>query len=49
MRSFLRSRGVELPFGALTDSPESDTVCDIDNRKKGIFMQVLDSDVVETF
>ncbi len=49
VRSFLRSRGIELPFGAPTDSPQSDTVCGLGNRKTGLFMQVLDSDGVEVF
>lgn len=43
----LRSGRIELPFGAPTDSPEGDTVCGLDNRKTGQFMQVLDRDGVD--
>jgi beta-phosphoglucomutase family hydrolase len=49
VRSFLRSRGQELPFGARSDDPDSDTVCGLCNRKTQLFMAALDSQGVEVF
>lgn len=49
VRSFLRSRGTELPFGARSDDPDSDTVCGLCNRKTQLFLAALDSQGVEVF
>ena len=38
---FLRSRGVELPRGEPTDSPETETVCGLGNRKQEMFVRTL--------
>ena len=35
--SFLKSRGVELPFGDPSDTPEQATVCGLGNRKNELF------------
>jgi beta-phosphoglucomutase family hydrolase len=42
VRSFLRSRGVDLPWGDPTDPPGDDTVCAMGNRKNDTFNAVLD-------
>lgn len=39
--ALLASRGIELPWGDPTDSPDSDTVCGLGNRKDAAFNQVL--------
>jgi len=53
VRDFLRSRGVELPWGDPSDPPERETVCGLGNRKNVFFnaevrergVQVYDSTV----
>ncbi len=47
--SFLQSRGIELPYGNISDSSETETVCGIGNRKSSAFMRLLKKDGVETF
>lgn len=49
VRSLLHSRGIELPFGAPSDDPDSDTVCGLGNRKNLLLLQVLESQGVEVF
>lgn len=39
--SFLKSRGIELPWGSPYDSTESETVCGLGNRKNEAFNEVL--------
>ncbi len=41
VRSFLDSRGIELPFGDMDDPPDRETVCGLGNRKNVDFQQVL--------
>jgi alpha,alpha-trehalase len=47
--TFLRSRGIELPYGDPTDAPEAGTVCGLGNRKNGYFTQLLAELGVEVF
>jgi alpha,alpha-trehalase len=42
VRSFLESRGIELPEGAPDDPPEAETVCGLGNRKNRSFLAVLE-------
>jgi beta-phosphoglucomutase family hydrolase len=39
--SFLESRGIVLPHGDPSDSPERETVCGLGNRKDGVFLEQL--------
>jgi trehalose 6-phosphate phosphatase len=39
--TFLRSRGIELPWGDPSDGPDAPTVCGLGNRKDGYFMAAL--------
>ena len=39
--AFLRSRGVELPWGDPDDPPDAETVCGVGNRKNGMFLATL--------
>lgn len=39
--SFLRSRGIELPWGDPSDAPDTETVCGLGNRKNAMFNDVL--------
>ncbi|MBU0549400.1 MAG: hydrolase, partial [Candidatus Omnitrophica bacterium] len=41
VKSFLESRGINIPFGEPADSPEKETVCGIGNKKNKWFMEVI--------
>ena len=47
--SFLESRGIDIPFGDPSDTPEMETVCGLGNKKNIMFNQVLDDDGVEVY
>lgn len=49
VQSFIRSRGIDLPFGEPSDAPGGETVCGLGNRKNALFTQVLDEEGVEAF
>ena len=39
--SFLRSRGIEIPWGTPDDGPEEETVCGVGNEKNVLFNEIL--------
>jgi len=43
-KSFLESRGFDLPFGDAEDRPDQETVCGLGNRKNQIFRERLETD-----
>lgn len=47
--AFLRSRGIELPFGSEDDDPGRETVCGLGNRKNHYFRAWLRDHRVKTF
>ncbi|WP_152366093.1 HAD family hydrolase [Microlunatus speluncae] len=49
VRSFLKSRGIDLPEGTPDDSPEAETVCGLGNRKNDLFAAVLATDGVQPY
>ena len=49
VRAFLQSRGIELPEGDPSDSPEEETVSGLGNRKNDAFNKVLARDGVEAY
>jgi beta-phosphoglucomutase family hydrolase len=49
VRSFLASRGVTLPDGALTDPPGDATVSALGNRKNELFLQILRDDGIAPY
>ena len=49
VRSFLASRGIELPDGDPSDPPGSDTVCALGNRKNELVNDVLRRDGVTPY
>jgi trehalose 6-phosphate phosphatase len=49
VRSFLESRGIDLPYGSPDDSPDAETICGLGNRKNRIFNEHLKSHGVETY
>ncbi|MDH3682804.1 MAG: beta-phosphoglucomutase family hydrolase [Acidimicrobiia bacterium] len=49
VRSFLASRGIELPYGSPSDSPGTATVCGLGNRKNELFNAILERDGIEPY
>jgi beta-phosphoglucomutase family hydrolase len=49
VRSFLTSRGIELPDGDPGDPPSSESVAGLGNRKNADFEQILETDGVEPY
>jgi beta-phosphoglucomutase family hydrolase len=49
IRSFLASRGIELPEGNPDDPPDAETVYGLGNRKNEAFQKTLHEDGVEVF
>lgn len=49
VRSFLASRGIELPDGNPDDPPDADTVYGLGNRKNDAFQKTLHDDGVKVF
>ncbi|GAA3520605.1 beta-phosphoglucomutase family hydrolase [Aeromicrobium panaciterrae] len=49
VRSFLASRGIELPEGKPSDAPTEETVAGLGNRKNAVFSQILETDGVQPY
>jgi beta-phosphoglucomutase family hydrolase len=49
VETFLKSRGIIIPFGGPEDEPRTETVCGLGNRKNELFNQVLAEDGVELY
>lgn len=49
IRSFLASRGIELPGGDPDEGPDEETVTGLGARKNALFTKVLESDGVEAY
>lgn len=49
VHNFLRSRGIELPFGTPTDPAGAATICGLANRKNEIFNHRLETDGVQVY
>jgi beta-phosphoglucomutase family hydrolase len=49
VRSFLASRGIQLADGEPSDTPQTETVCGLGNRKNEFFSAVLRDDGVEAY
>jgi len=49
VKSFLESRGINIPYGEPTDSPDTETICGIGNKKNAKFCQVLRAKEVEVY
>jgi beta-phosphoglucomutase family hydrolase len=43
---FLKSRGIDIPFGEANDEPRKETACGLGNRKNEFFNKVLEEDGV---
>ena len=49
VKSFLESRNIDIPYGTPDDSPDTETVCGIGNRKNIKFVEVLDKEGVQVY
>jgi beta-phosphoglucomutase family hydrolase len=49
VRSFLESRGIELPEGSPDDPPSTETVAGLGNRKNELVLRLIDEQGVETY
>ncbi len=49
VESFLKSRGINIPFGSPEDSPQKETICGLGNRKNKAFNDILKRDGVEVY
>lgn len=49
VEAFLRSRGIELPYGTPDDPPARQTVCGLGNRKNELFNQILDAEGIAPY
>jgi beta-phosphoglucomutase family hydrolase len=49
VRSFLASRGIELPEGKAEDSPDDETVHGLGNRKNELLLELIRTDGVEAY
>ncbi|UEG49087.1 beta-phosphoglucomutase family hydrolase [Ferruginibacter lapsinanis] len=49
VETFLRSRGIDIPFGDPKDESKKETVCGLGNRKNEFFNKVLEEDGVEVY
>lgn len=49
VRSFLESRGIELPQGQTDDEPDRETICGLGNRKNALFLDLLQQQGVKVY
>ncbi|MFQ5852020.1 MAG: trehalose-phosphatase [Candidatus Binatia bacterium] len=49
VRSFLKSRGIGIPYGHASDEPDQETICGLGNKKNKLFAEILERDGVEVF
>jgi beta-phosphoglucomutase family hydrolase len=49
VETFLKSRGINIPFGEPADEPGKETVCGLGNRKNEVFNKVLEEEGVGVY
>jgi alpha,alpha-trehalase len=49
VQSFLESRGINIPFGDPSDTPDKETTCGIGNKKNDLFREILLRDGADVF
>ena len=49
VKSFLESRGIQIPFGDPSDSADTETVCGVGNNKNTMFLKIIKRDGVESY
>ncbi|HSG68252.1 MAG TPA: beta-phosphoglucomutase family hydrolase, partial [Bacteroidales bacterium] len=49
VRSFLESRNISIPFGHAEDTPDTESICGIGNRKNLVFNNILEKEGVRVY
>jgi beta-phosphoglucomutase family hydrolase len=49
VRTFLASRGIELPEGSTDDAPDAETIGGLGNRKNAVFAEILEEEGVDPY
>ncbi len=49
VKSFLESRGIDLPYGDPDDNPDQDTVCGIGNRKNELLHKIIKEEGIKIY
>ncbi len=49
VRSFLQSRGIELPEVSADDPPDAETICGVGNRKNDLVLELIKKDGVQPY
>ncbi|MFX1286389.1 MAG: beta-phosphoglucomutase family hydrolase [Promethearchaeota archaeon] len=49
VKSFLESRGIDIPYGKPLDSPQKESICGLGNRKNELFNELITHSGVEIF
>lgn len=49
VETFLRSRGIELPFGSAADAADAPTICGLGNRKNAHFNRIVADEGVQVY
>jgi beta-phosphoglucomutase family hydrolase len=49
VESFLKARGITIPYGSPDDNPNAETICGLGNRKNEVFNETLKRDGVEVY
>ncbi|MFH1655712.1 MAG: trehalose-phosphatase [Candidatus Omnitrophota bacterium] len=49
VKSFLESRGINIPFGESSDPPDKETICGLGNKKNAIFNDILRKQGAEVY
>ncbi len=49
VETFLKSRGINIPFGGPEDAPGKETVCGLGNRKNEVFNKVVETEGVAVY
>lgn len=49
VKSFLLSRGIDLPYGDPADEPGTRTICALGNKKNDFFNQIIDKEGVDVY
>jgi beta-phosphoglucomutase family hydrolase len=49
VKSFITSRGIDIPYGSVHDDPDAETICGLGNRKNQFFSDLLKKEGVKVY
>ncbi|MFH1777160.1 MAG: trehalose-phosphatase [Candidatus Omnitrophota bacterium] len=49
VKSFLESRGINIPYGDPSDKPDKETICGLGNKRNNLFLRMLKQEGAEIF